>query len=146
MLSHESMAQVVSRRQRRVLCSPFQRVFNIRGNCRALLVVAGCTFRCVAPSFGPARRAGSNEHSEHSRLRSTVGSCRRWHARWRIGSQVLPRCNGSWSVLGATAACSLGCDGVKTSQVARPVRRTQPMGSFSKGGVLACTGGVVRRG
>ena len=98
MLCRVSTAQVVSRRQSRVLCSLAARVHR-RRQLQSFSVVAGCTFCCVAPSLGPARRAGSNEHGEHSRLRSTVGSCRRWHARWRTGSQVLPRCNGSWSVL-----------------------------------------------
>ena len=106
----------------------------------------------VAPSAALRPRLVQRDAVAVTSTASTVG-CAAPLGRVGVGmaaGALAVKCCPDATVLGqccgATAACSPGCGGVVSSQAARPARRTQPLGSFSKGGVLACTGGVARRG
>ena len=92
MLCRVSTAQVVSQRQRRVLCSLAARVHRQRQlQCLSCGRTLHLLLRCAL--------AWSSETRWRCRARRAQSAARRrWHARWRTGSQVLPRYNGSWSV------------------------------------------------
>ena len=111
MLCRVSTARVVSRRQKKSpllpcsACAPSETIaVPFCGRTLHLLL------RCAL--------AWSSETRWRCRARRAQSAARRrWHARWRTGSQVLLIYNGSWSVRWSDGSVFSGCGGVETGLI-----------------------------